>query len=48
MDRIWEAEYRKGRKTHYRGQPTKWYAKLLKLEQQTAATVPALLQRLTG
>ncbi len=48
VDRVWEQEYRKGRKTHYRGKPTKWYAKLLKLERQTAATAPALLQMLNG
>ncbi len=36
VDRAWEKEYRKGRKTHYRGKPTRWYARLLKLEQQIA------------
>ncbi|SMC00655.1 hypothetical protein SAMN00120144_4322 [Hymenobacter roseosalivarius DSM 11622] len=45
VDRIWEEQYRKGRKTHYQGKPTKWYAKLLRLEQQTAAGAPAMFQR---
>lgn len=44
VDRVWEAEYRKGRKKHYRGKPTKWYAKLLKLERDTAGAAPDLLQ----
>jgi hypothetical protein len=48
VDREWEKEWRKGRKTCYRGKPTRWYARLLKLEQQTAAAAPALLQMLGG
>jgi hypothetical protein len=44
VDRVWEEQYRKGRKTSYRGKPTKWYAALLSLEQRTAATAyPAML-----
>lgn len=46
VDREWEAQWRKGRKTSYRGKPTRWYARLLKLEQQAAA--PALLAMLNG
>ena len=23
VDRVWQEQYRKGRKTHYRGEPTK-------------------------
>ena len=46
VDREWEKEYRKGRKTHYRGKPTRWYARLLKLEQQATAAAPALLRLL--
>jgi hypothetical protein len=45
VDRVWEKQYRQGRKTHYQGKPTKWYAKLLRLEQQTAAGAPAMFQR---
>lgn len=45
-DHGWEKEWLKGRKTHYRGKPTRWYARLLKLEQQGAAAAPALLQML--
>lgn len=26
------ARFKKGRKTHYRGQPTRWYTQLLALE----------------
>jgi hypothetical protein len=48
VDRVWEEQYRKGRKTSYRGKPTRWYAALLKLEQQAEATAPALLQMLGG
>lgn len=44
VDRVWETEYRKGRKKTYRGKPTKWYAALLNLEARTAATArPAML-----
>lgn len=46
VDREWEAEYRKGRKTHYRGKPTRWYAKLLRLGQRADAVAPALLRML--
>ncbi|OON67177.1 hypothetical protein [Hymenobacter sp. CRA2] len=46
VDREWEKEYRKGCKTHYRGKPTRWYARLLKLEQRAEASAPALLQLL--
>lgn len=46
VDREWEKEYRKGRKTHYQGKPTRWYARLLKLEEQAAAAGPSLLQLL--
>ena len=37
---------RKGRKLYYRGRPTKWHERLLKLERQTAA--PALLRMVNG
>jgi hypothetical protein len=47
-DREWEREYRKGRKTTYRGKPTRWYARLLNLEQQGAAAAPGLLKMLNG
>lgn len=46
VDREWEKEYRKGRKTHYRGRPTRWYARLLGLEAQADAVAPQLLQLL--
>jgi hypothetical protein len=46
VDREWEKEWRKGRKTSYRGKPTRWYARLLKLEQQTAASAPSILERM--
>ncbi|MCR5889455.1 hypothetical protein LRS06_17095 [Hymenobacter sp. J193] len=46
IDRKWEQEYRKGRKTHYQGKPTRWYARLLKLEQRAEAATPMLLQEL--
>jgi hypothetical protein len=43
VDRVWEEQYRKGRKTTYRGQPTKWYAALLTLESRAAlAAAPAI------
>jgi hypothetical protein len=48
VDRIWEEQYRKGRKTTYRGKPTKWYAALLQLEQRSAAAAPKLLRMLNG
>jgi hypothetical protein len=41
-DRVWEEQYRKGRKTSYRGKPTRWFAALMKLEQQGAAAASAL------
>lgn len=44
VDKEWEKEYRKGRKTHYCGKPTRWYARLLKLDQRADAAAPALLQ----
>ncbi len=47
-DKEWEKHYRKGRKTSYRGKPTRWYARLLKLEQQGAAAAPVLLRMLNG
>ena len=31
LDREWEAEWRKGRKLYYRGKPTRWHERLLKL-----------------
>ena len=48
VDKEWEKEWRNGRKTTYRGKPTRWYARLLKLEQQTAAAAPGLLRMLQG
>jgi hypothetical protein len=43
VDRVWEEQYRKGRKTTYRGQLTKWYAALLTLESRAAeAAAPAI------
>ena len=48
VDREWEAQYRKGRKLWYRGKPTRWHERLLKLERQTEATAPALLRMLSG
>ena len=48
VDREWEAQYRKGRKLWYRGKPTRWHERLLKLERQTEATAPALLRMLNG
>jgi hypothetical protein len=47
LDREWEAEWRKGRKLYYRGKPTRWHERLLKLERQTAAAAPALLAMLS-
>lgn len=46
VDRECEKEYRKGRKMYYRGKPTRWYARLLKLDQRADASAPALLQLL--
>lgn len=46
VDRAWEKEYRKGRKMHYRGKPTRWYAALLKLEQQADALATNLARLL--
>lgn len=43
IDRVWEAQMRKGRPRYYRGKPTRWHKRLLKLERQTAAA-PALLR----
>lgn len=48
VDREWEAQWRKGRKLTYRGQPTRWHQRLLKLEQQAATAAPALLRMLNG
>ena len=48
VDRAWEAQMCKGRKLYYRGQPTKWHERLLKLERQTEAAAPALLRMLNG
>lgn len=48
VDREWEAQYRKGRKLYYRGKPTRWHERLLRLEQQTEAAAPALLRMLQG
>jgi hypothetical protein len=48
LDREWEAQYRKGRKLYYRGKPTRWHERLLKLERQTEAAAPALLRMLQG
>ena len=48
VDKAWEAEYRKSRKTHYRGKPTRWYAKLLRIEQRADTVAPALLRMLNG
>ena len=48
VDREWEAQYRKGRKLWYRGKPTRWHERLLKLERQTEAAAPALLRMLNG
>jgi len=48
VDREWEAQWRKGRKLWYRGKPTRWHERLLKLERQTEAAAPALLRMLQG
>ena len=48
VDRAWEAQMRNGRKLWYRGKPTRWHERLLKMERQTEATAPALLRRLEG
>jgi hypothetical protein len=48
VDRIWEEQYRRGRKKTYRGKPTKWYAALLELDRREAAAAPALLRMLNG
>jgi hypothetical protein len=48
VDREWEAQYRKGRKLWYRGKPTHWHERLLKLERRTEAATPALLRMLNG
>lgn len=41
-DHEWEREYRKGRKTTYQGKPTRWYARLLALEERAATAAPAV------
>jgi hypothetical protein len=48
LDREWEAQWRKGRKLYYRGKPTRWHERLLRLERQTEAAAPALLRMLNG
>ncbi len=48
VDREWEAQWRKGRKLYYRGKPTRWHERLLKMERQTEAAAPALLRMLNG
>ena len=48
LDREWETQYRKGRKLWYRGKPTRWHKRLLKMEQRTEAAAPALLRMLQG
>ena len=48
LDNEWDKQWRKGRKFTYRGQPTRWHARLLKLEQQNEAAGPALLRMLNG
>ncbi len=48
LDNEWDKQWRKGRKFTYRGQPTKWHARLLKLEQQNEAAGPTLLRMLNG
>ena len=47
-DNEWGKEWRKGRKTHYQGKPIRWYARLLKIEQQGAAAAPKLLRMLNS
>lgn len=41
-DHEWEREYRKGRKTSYQGKPTRWYARLLAIEERAATVAPAV------
>ena len=48
LDNEWDKQWRKGRKFTYRGQPTRWHARLLKLEQQNEAAGAALLRMLNG
>ena len=48
LDNEWDKQWRKGRKFTYRGQPTKWHARLLNLEQQNEAAGPTLLRMLNG
>ncbi|UOR03729.1 hypothetical protein MUN82_12300 [Hymenobacter aerilatus] len=48
VDREWEKHYKKGRKTHYQGKPTKWYARLLKLGEKADALAPAMDKLLNG
>ncbi len=48
LDNEWDKQWRKGRKFTYRGKPTKWHARLLKLEQQNETAGPALLRMLNG
>ena len=48
LDREWEAQYRKGRKLYYRGKPTRWHERLLKMGRQNDAAAPALLRMLNG
>jgi len=38
LDEAYTARHKKGRKTHYRGQPTRWYARLLALEAKADRT----------
>jgi hypothetical protein len=45
-DRVWEEQYRKGRKTTYKGQPTKWYASLLTLESRAAEAAAPVIRAL--
>ena len=48
LDKEWEAQWRKGRKLYYRGKPTRWHERLLKMERQTGAIAPALLRMVNG
>ena len=48
VDREWEAQYQKGRKLWYRGKPTRWHERLLRMERRTAAAAPVLLRMLNG
>lgn len=36
LEKEWEKQYRKGRKTHYKGKPTKWYVRLNKMEHEAS------------